>query len=96
VTSWARWRVALPLTGLSSIFLVAAVYGGVTWWSDSSLAEQALTIVICLLLAVSLLGSVSIGLLKTDGRDLPWMRIGVVVLALLLSCGVTVLRRSLM
>jgi hypothetical protein len=93
VTSWARWRVALPLAGLSSIFLVAAIYGAAAWWSDSDPVARVLTVIICLLLAIGLIGSISIGV-QVRGRDLPWARIGVVVLALLLSCAVTVARRA--
>jgi uncharacterized membrane protein len=92
VSAWARWRIAIPLVGLSLVLLVPAVFGAVAWWSLNSTWERALSIVSCLLMTGSLVTAVSIGVRPAD--DVAWARIGLVLLGILLTCGVAVLYRS--
>lgn len=87
-----RWRLAVPLICLSLLMVVPAVYGTWVFWSEFGGMYQALSIVICLALVAQLGLAVSIGVRPT--RDVPWLRIGLIVLAFLLACGVAAVRRS--
>ena len=87
-----RWRLAVPLICLSLLMVVPTVYGTWVFWSEFGGMYQALSIVICLALVAQLGLAVSIGVRPT--RDVPWLRIGLIVLAFLLACGVAAVRRS--
>ncbi|MEU8314991.1 hypothetical protein [Micromonospora sp. NPDC049033] len=87
-----RWRLAVPLIGLSLLMVVPAVYGTWVFWSEFNAMYQALSVVICLALLAQLGLAVSIGVRPT--RDVPWLRIGLIALAFLLACGVAAVRRS--
>ncbi|NYF58554.1 hypothetical protein [Micromonospora purpureochromogenes] len=87
-----RWRLAVPLIGLSLLMVVPAVYGTWVFWSDFGNTYRSMSVVICLALLAQLGLAVSIGVRPT--RDVPWLRIGLIVLAFLLACGVAAVRRS--
>ncbi|SDY93730.1 hypothetical protein SAMN05444365_104224 [Micromonospora pattaloongensis] len=87
MNAWTRWRLALPLIGLSAISLTAALIGLVAWWDLSDVGERALSTAISLVLATSLAVSVSIGVRRTE--DVPWLRIGAVAVGFLISCGLS-------
>lgn len=84
-TSWNRWRLAIPLIGLSALFFAASLTGTVVWWSLSSPGDRAVRVATSVLSAVSLAASVSIGTMRAE--DVPWVRIGVVAGGLVLCCG---------
>ncbi|GAA1822752.1 hypothetical protein HC028_15310 [Planosporangium flavigriseum] len=90
MTAWTRWRIAVPLVALSALSLAAALAGAVAWWSISGAASRAVTVAISLILAANLAVSVSIGIVRI--RETPWLRIGIVVLGFLVSCGLCALR----
>jgi hypothetical protein len=92
MNAWTRWKIAFPLTGLSLLLLVPALFGTWAWWSDYGVAYRALSVVICLVTTAAVGVSVSVGVKPT--RDVPWLRIGLVALAILLTCGLAILRRS--
>ncbi|MEV4629342.1 hypothetical protein AB0J90_24080 [Micromonospora sp. NPDC049523] len=87
-----RWRIALPLIGLSLLLVAPALFGTWAWWSDHGVAFRALSIVICLVVIVNVGVAISIGV--RPARDVPWLRIGLVALGILLTCGLAVLRRE--
>ncbi|MEU4383205.1 hypothetical protein [Micromonospora echinofusca] len=88
-----RWRLAVPLIGLSLLMVVPAVYGTWVFWSDFGNTYRSLSVLICLALLVQLALAVSIGVRPT--RDVPWLRIGLIAVAFLMACGVAALRRSI-
>ncbi|MFY1583552.1 hypothetical protein ACN267_03505 [Micromonospora sp. WMMD734] len=87
-----RWKLAVPLIGLSLLMTVPAVYGTWVFWSEFGSTYRALSVVICLVLLVQLGLAVSIGV--RPAPDVRWLRIGMIALAFLLACGVAAVRRS--
>ncbi|MGW3788387.1 hypothetical protein ACWD5Z_27660 [Micromonospora chokoriensis] len=87
-----RWRLAVPLIGLSLLFVVPTIYGTWVFWSEFGSTYRSLSIVICLALLAQLALAVSIGV--RPSRDVPWLRIGLIAVAFLVACGVAAVRRS--
>ncbi|GAB4102941.1 hypothetical protein AB0C50_10025 [Micromonospora taraxaci] len=87
-----RWRLAVPLIGLSLLFAVPTIYGTWVFWSEFGNTYRSLSIVICLALLAQLALAVSIGV--RPSRDVPWLRIGLIAVAFLAACGVAAVRRS--
>ncbi|MGW0239869.1 hypothetical protein [Micromonospora chalcea] len=87
-----RWRLAVPLIGLSLLMAVPAVYGTWIFWADFGNTYRSLSVVICLALLAQLGLAVSIGVRPT--RDVPWLRIGLVAVSFLVACGLAAVRRS--
>lgn len=87
-----RWRLAVPLIGLSLLMVVPAVYGTWVFWSDFGNTYRLLSVVICLALLAQLGLAVSIGVRPT--RDVPWPRIGLMAVTFMVACGVAAVRRS--
>jgi hypothetical protein len=92
--SWIRLRLALPLLGLSALFLAFALIGAVSWWSESGGLDRFLTVTICVLLAAAVVVSISISI-GPRRSEIPWVLVGVVVAANLSACLVTLLRETL-
>lgn len=92
MSTWKRWRIAIPLLGLSLLLFVPAVFGAWAWWSENGAAYRTATVLICLVVASCVGISLSIGIRKTD--YVPWLRIGLVVAGILATCGLTVVRGS--
>ncbi|MGA5305987.1 hypothetical protein ACPCHT_39285 [Nucisporomicrobium flavum] len=94
MNAFRRWRIAVPLAILSALLLGATVLGAWAYWSEDSAAENALTAFLCLMFAACLGISISIGV---DRRidDVPWLRIGTVVIFIALACGVSWVRDTL-
>ncbi|WP_406070340.1 hypothetical protein [Micromonospora sp. NBC_01638] len=88
-----RWKLATPLIGLSLLMAVPAVFGTVTWWSFYGVGYRVLSVVICLILTAQLAVAVSIGVRPSN--DVPWMRVGLVILGILLTCGLARIRHEL-
>lgn len=88
-----RWKIAVPLIGLSLLMLVPALIGTFMWWSEFGVTYRVLSISICLVVVAQLAVAVSIGVGSTEG--VPWWRIGLVGLAILVSCGLAALREAL-
>ncbi|MFI2385808.1 hypothetical protein ACH49A_26525 [Micromonospora sediminicola] len=93
VDAHMRWRLAVPLIGLSLLMVVPAIAGTWVFWSEFGNPHRALSVVICALLLAQLGLAASIGVRPT--RDVPWLRIGLIALAFVLACGVAAVRRSL-
>ncbi|GAA0408318.1 hypothetical protein GCM10009541_59270 [Micromonospora gifhornensis] len=87
-----RWKLAVPLIGLSLLMVVPAVGGTWVFWSEFGTTYRALSVVICLVLLAQLALAVSIGVRPT--RDVPWLRIGLMAVTFLAACGVAAVRRS--
>ncbi|PMR62117.1 hypothetical protein C1A38_05080 [Verrucosispora sp. ts21] len=87
-----RWKLAVPLIGLSLLMVVPAVGGTWVFWSEFGTTYRALSVVICLALLAQLALAVSIGVRPT--RDVPWLRIGLMAVTFLVACGVAAVRRS--
>ncbi|WP_406084870.1 hypothetical protein OHA01_11505 [Micromonospora zamorensis] len=87
-----RWRLAVPLIGLSLLFVVPTIYATWVLWSDFGNTYRSLSVVICLALLAQLTLAVSIGL--RPSRDVPWLRIGLIAVMFLVACGVAAVRRS--
>ena len=85
-----RWGLALPLILLSLLLAAPAVFGTATWWTLHGTGYRVLSVVICLVVAAQLAVAVSIGVRPT--REVPWIRIGLVVFGILLTCGLARLR----
>ncbi|MEW2384334.1 hypothetical protein AB0873_19895 [Micromonospora sp. NPDC047707] len=85
-----RWKLAGPLIGLSLLLAIPAVYGTVAWWSLQGTGFRVLSVIICLVLAAQLGVAFSIGV--RPGKDVPWIRVGLVILGILLTCGLARLR----
>jgi hypothetical protein len=92
VNARTRWRLAVPLIGLSLLMAVPAIYGTWVFWSDFGNTYRSLSILICLALLAQLALAVSIGVRPT--REVPWLRIGLVALTFMVACGVAAVRRS--
>ncbi|MFE9960505.1 hypothetical protein [Micromonospora sp. NPDC005299] len=92
MTAWTRWKIAIPLTGLSLLMLIPAVFGTWAWWSENSTTYRALSVVICLVTAATVATALSVGI--RPARDTPWLRIGLVALGVLATCGLAIVRRS--
>lgn len=90
MSAWMRWRIALPLLGLSLLLFIPAVFGAWAWWSEFGTAYRTITVLICLMLATCVGASLSIGIKKREG--VPWIHIGVVALGILAACGLTAVR----
>jgi hypothetical protein len=63
------------------------------FWSEFGNTYRSLSVVICLALLAQLALAVSIGVRPT--WDVPWLRIGLMVVTFLVACGVAAVRRSL-
>ncbi|WP_346535564.1 hypothetical protein [Micromonospora sp. DPT] len=87
-----RWRLAVPLIGLSLLMVVPAVFGTWTFWSEFGNTYRALSVVICLALLAQLALAVSVGV--RPARDVPWLRIGLMGITFLVACGLAAVRRS--
>lgn len=87
-----RWKLAVPLIGLSLLMVVPAVYGTWVFWSQFGNTYRSLSVVICLALLAQLGLAVSVGVRPT--RDVPWLRIGLMAVTFLVACGVAAVRRS--
>ncbi|MEU6020845.1 hypothetical protein [Micromonospora sp. NPDC047134] len=87
-----RWRLAVPLIGLSLLMIIPAVGGTWVFWSEFGTTYRALSVVICLVLLAQLGLAVSIGVRPT--RDVPWLRIGLMAVTFLVACGAAAVRRS--
>ena len=89
-----RWAIATPLSILSALCLGAVALGAWAYWSVDSTAERALTAFLGVMFAFNLAVSISIG---ADRRveDIPWFRIGSVIVFFALACGVAVVREGL-
>lgn len=87
----SRWRLALPLVSFSALCLSFSVIGAGLSWAGFSPADRALTVLIALTFAGGLALSVSIG---ADRRitDVPWARLGLVVLVLASGFGAVLVR----
>jgi hypothetical protein len=94
VSPFKRWRIATPLAIISALLLGATALGAWAYWGDDSTAERVLTVFLCLMFALCLGISVSIGL-DRKLQDVPWLRIGTVVLFIALACGVSWVRDGL-
>lgn len=92
MSAWKRWKIAIPLLGLSLLMLVPAVFGAWAWWSEFGVAYRVMTILICVVVAGCVALSLSIGIKQT--REVPWLRIGLVVAGILATCGLAVARNS--
>ncbi|MET8318497.1 hypothetical protein [Micromonospora sp. NPDC005189] len=88
-----RWKLATPLIGLSLLMVVPAVFGTVTSWSFYGVGCRVLSVVICLVLTAQLAVAVSIGV--RPSRDVPWTRVRLVILGILLACGLARIRYEL-
>ncbi|RAO47805.1 hypothetical protein GAR06_01800 [Micromonospora saelicesensis] len=88
-----RLKLATPLIGLSLLMAVPAVFGTVTWWSFYGDGYRVLSVVICLVLTAQLAVAVSIGV--RPSRDVPWTRVGLVILGMLFACGLARIRHEL-
>ncbi|MFI8802827.1 hypothetical protein [Micromonospora chalcea] len=88
-----RWRLAVPLIGLSLLMVVPAIAGTWVFWFEFGNTSRALSIAVCVLLLAQLGLAASIGVRPT--RDVPWLRIAMIALAFVLACGVAAVRRSL-
>jgi hypothetical protein len=89
-----RLRLASPLIGLTGLSFGAALIGAIGLWSQYTNGERLITAFLVLITGLSLGISVSIAV---DRRitDTPWLRIATIAVFLLLSCGVAVVRRTL-
>jgi hypothetical protein len=72
-----RWRIAIPLIGLTLVALIPVVLGAIAWWDLRSSTDRIITIAAVVLL-LGLAVSVSIGVRRTD--DTPWLSIGAALL----------------
>jgi len=93
MSAWWRWRLAFPLIGLSLLMLTVSLIGMINRWPEASWGYRTMIVATSLSLSWSLVVSVSIGMRPT--RDVPWLRIGLVLLGFLLAYGVAALHRSL-
>jgi hypothetical protein len=91
VSPFARWRIAIPLALISALALAATILGASAYWGEDSVARNALTIFLGLMFALCLGISISIGV-DRKLNDVPWLRIGTVVVFIALACGVTWVR----
>ncbi|MEU8374732.1 hypothetical protein AB0C22_16630 [Micromonospora sp. NPDC048894] len=89
---WKRWRIAFPLLALSLLMFVPAVFGTWAWWSENGTAYRVLSVFICLVVAGCVGVSLSVGIKRAE--DVPWLRIGLVALGVLVTCGLAVVRDS--
>ncbi|MEU8185411.1 hypothetical protein AB0B85_27975 [Micromonospora sp. NPDC049044] len=87
-----RWRLAIPLIGLSLLVVFPTLYGTYVFWPEFGNAYRSLSVVICLVLLAQLALAVSIGV--RPSRDVPWMRIGLIAVMFLAACGLAAVRRS--
>ncbi|MEU8329349.1 hypothetical protein [Micromonospora sp. NPDC048839] len=92
-TALLRWKLATPLIGLSLLMVVPAVFGTVNWWSFYGVGYWMLSVFICLVRAAQLAVAVSIGV--RPSRDVPWTRVGLVIVGMLVACGLTRIRYGL-
>jgi hypothetical protein len=91
VTPFKRWRIAIPLILISALALGATLLGAWAYWSQDNSTQHLLTIFLSIMFILGAAISISIGV---DSRiqDIPWLRIGTVVLLILLACGVSWVR----
>ena len=86
-----RWRLAVPLIGLSLLMVVPAIAGTWVFWFEFGSTYRALSVAALLLLAqLGLVASIGV----RPARDVPWLRIALIALAFVLACGVAAVRRS--
>jgi hypothetical protein len=89
-----RWRLAAPFIVFSALFLFGTILGAWAYWSGWTLAERLITVFLGVMFAATLGISISIGTDRTI-QDIPWLRIGTIVVFFALACGVTLVRRTL-
>ncbi|GGQ87388.1 hypothetical protein [Couchioplanes azureus] len=94
MTPFQRWRIAVPLAVISALLLGATALGAWAYWNVDSTAENALTVFLCLMFVLCLGTSLSIGFDRKIS-DVPWLRIGTVLVFIVLSCGVSWVRDTL-
>lgn len=85
MNAWTRWRIAIPLVGLTGLSLAAAIAGTITWWSLDSPGDRRLLIAISVILTAGVVISLSIGISRT--AEIPWLRIAAAALTLVAACG---------
>lgn len=88
MSPWARWRIAVPLMGLTGLCLAAAVTGTIVWWSADSITDRALLITASLVFLAGFAASLSVGVTAAD--EVPWWRVGIAVLSIAAGCGLSV------
>ncbi|MFI5491903.1 hypothetical protein [Actinoplanes sp. NPDC051859] len=94
MTTFQRWRIAVPLAAVSAILLGATVLGAWAYWADDSLPRRAMTVFLGLMFGVCLASSLSIGF-DRKLTDVPWLRIATVAALVALACGVSWVRDML-
>lgn len=94
MNAFMRWRLAIPFIAFSALFLFGTGLGAWAYWSGWTLAERLITAFLGVMFAINLGVSISIGI-DREIRDVPWLRIGTIVVFFALACGVTLVRRSL-
>ncbi|BCJ40400.1 hypothetical protein GCM10010168_32600 [Actinoplanes ianthinogenes] len=85
-----RFRLAVPFVVLSLLFLLFTALGIWLNWHLVSAANHTLSLFMCLMFAIAVGISVSIGF-DRSGR-VPWWRMGAVVLFIALGMGVAWVR----
>ncbi|WP_436530077.1 hypothetical protein [Actinoplanes sp. HUAS TT8] len=86
-----RWRIAFPFV-VFTLLLLAATAGGLwLYWDVDNPARRALTGFMCLMLAIAVGISISIGA-DSRIRAVPWARMGAVTLFIALTTGVAWVR----
>ena len=93
MSTWLRWKIAVPLIGLSLLMLVPAVAGTVLWWSEDGIAYRTLSLFICFVAVTQTGVAISIGARPTE--DVPWIKIGMVIICIAVTCGLAFLRSEL-
>lgn len=88
-----RWRLAVPLIGLSLLIVVPVIVSIWVFWLELGNTYRALSVAVCVLLLAQVGLAASIDVRPT--RDVPRLRIGLLALAFVLACRVAADRRSL-
>ncbi len=94
MNTFTRWRLAVPFIAFSALFLFGTGLGAWAYWSGWTLAERLITVFLGIMYAFNLGISISIGADRKI-QDIPWLRMGTIVLLFALACGVTLVRRNL-
>lgn len=87
---WMRLRLAVPLIVLSLLIATATMYGTVTWWSEYGIAYRVLSVIICLVVMAQL--GVAVSIVVRPARGVPWVKVGLVGVGVLVTCGLARLR----
>jgi hypothetical protein len=94
VNALTRWRLATPFIVFSGLFLLGTLLGAWAYWSGWSLGERLITIFLAVMFTLTLGVSISIGADRKIS-DVPWWRMGTILVFYALACGVTLVRRNL-